>query len=110
MEFHGSDGTLYHETDWDYTQLVHGAKGPAGELKNLPIPDHIWGKARRDVVHDTYKDVFRQDLLMIGEWIDSIVNDTPTDPDFSDGLRIQKVMDAALRSAEEKRQILVDSD
>ncbi|MFT5197145.1 MAG: putative dehydrogenase [Cellvibrionaceae bacterium] len=107
MEFHGSEGTLYQETDWNNKQEVRGAKGPDGELEILPIPDHIWGKARRDVVHDTYKDVFRQDLLMIGEWIDSIVNDAPADPNFADGLRIQKVMDAALKSAEEKRQILI---
>ena len=107
MEFHGSDGTLYQETDWNETQLVRGAQGPDGELETLPIPDHIWGKARRDVVHDTYKDVFREDRLMIGEWIDGIVEDRPTDPNFADGLRIQKIMEAALKSAAEKRQVVV---
>ena len=73
----------------------------------LPIPDHVWGKARRDVVHGTYKDVFREDLLMIGEWIDAIVNDHPADPDFTEGLEVQKVMAAAIQSAEEKRQVII---
>ena len=107
MEFHGSDGTLYQETDWDSKQVVCGAQTPDGLLAELPIPDHVWGKARRDVVHGTYKDVFREDLLMIGEWIDAIVNDHPADPDFTEGLEVQKVMAAAIQSAEEKRQVII---
>ncbi len=105
MEFHGSDGTLYQETDWDALQEVRGAKGPDGTLEVLPIPDEIWRSARRDNVHNTYKDVFREDQLMIGEWIDAIVNDTTPEPSLRDGMRIQQVMDAAVRSAEARKTI-----
>lgn len=110
MEFHGADGTLYMHTDWDTVQEVRGAKAPKGKLEPLTIPDDIWGQARRDVVHDTYKDVFRQEFLMIGEWVEAIVDDTAVSPNFADGLRMQKVMAAAIRSAAEKRQILVQSN
>ena len=107
-EFHGSDGTLYSEIDWIERQIVRGAKSPDGLLEPLPLPEHVWGKARRQIVHDTYKDVFRQDLLMIGEWIDAIANDSRAEPSFADGLEIQKVMAAAIQSAEEGRRITVE--
>jgi len=107
IELHGSDGTLYSEVDWDNKQEVRGAKGPDGLLELLPLPDDVWGRVRRDVVHDTYKDVFRKELLMIGEWVSAVANDTAVSPDFSDGLAIQKLMEAALQSAAEKRQVNV---
>ena len=107
IELHGSEGTLYSQVDWDQEQIVKGAKAPHGTLELLPIPDDVWGGIRRDVVHDTYKDVFRQSLLMIGEWVTAIADDTAVTPDFSDGLSIQRLMDAAIQSAAEKRQIVI---
>lgn len=107
-EFHGSAGTLYSRIDWESVQEVQGAKSPDGKLKTLPIPDKIWGSVRRDVVHETYKDVFRKELLMIGDWVDGIVEDTAVSPNFADGARIQRVMSAAILSAQEHRRVDIE--
>src|SRR5690606_12680816 len=69
MECHGSAGTLYAFTDWDTVQEVKGAKVGEGMIHDLPIPEHIWGKSRRDTVHNTYRDLFRKENFMIGDFI-----------------------------------------
>lgn len=98
MEFHGSDGTLYNYVDWDATQQVKGAK--AGQPPQmLDVPDSIWNGIRRDTVHNTYKDVFRDQNHMTREFITAIINDHPVYPDFNEGLRVQELIDAAIQSA-----------
>lgn len=107
-EFHGAEGTLYSQIDWNTVQEVCGARAPDGKLETLPIPDTIWGSVRRDNVHETYKDVFRKELRMIGDWIDGIVENTAVSPNFDDGARIQRVMSAALLSAHEHRRVEIE--
>ncbi|MEO0565053.1 MAG: Gfo/Idh/MocA family oxidoreductase, partial [Chloroflexota bacterium] len=82
MEFHGSGGTLYSFTDWDTVQEVRGARVGEGMLHDLPMPEKIWGDARRDTVHNTYRDIFRQEGFMIRGFIDNILTGTPADPSF----------------------------
>ena len=106
MEFHGSEGTLYTVNDWDTIQKVSGAKN--GEaLKELPIPDSIWGDLRHDTVHNTYRDVFRKQGLMVGQFIDAIQASTAFLPNFHDGARIQRILDAAILSHQQERRIPV---
>jgi len=109
MEFHGSDGTLYSFTDWDKIQQVKGARVGEGMIKELPIPDHIWGDARRDTVHNTYKDMFRSEDFMIRGFINGIVNDTELIPNLHDGARIQRLISAAIQSHETGSRVVVDS-
>jgi predicted dehydrogenase len=100
MEFHGSGGTLYSTVDWDTVQEVKGVS--AGErtgAQPLPIPDDLWGSARRDTVHNTYRDIFRTQSHMAREFIDAIVEDTPVYPDFAEGARVQQLIDAAVASS-----------
>lgn len=108
MEFHGSRGTLYSFTDWDKTQRVSGAQDGEGAVHDLPIPDHIWGTARRDIVHYTYKDIFRDHDFMARGFVSAIANDTTTEPTFRDGARIQRYLQAALLSAQEGRRVEVN--
>lgn len=107
MELHGSEGTIHSYVDWDKTQTVSGARVGEGPTKPLTIPEHVWGKVRRDTVHNTYKDVFRVEGHMIGEWITAVSQNQPADPDFIAGAHIQRVIDAALESDAKKCQILV---
>jgi len=112
FEFHGDAGTLYAENDWDKTEVVRGARagGAADEtLAPLEIPARHYGAARRDSVHNTYRDLFRRELRMTGEWVDAIIDGRAVQPDFAAGLRVQRVMDAALRSAAQGRRVVVDS-
>jgi predicted dehydrogenase len=108
MEFHGAGGTLYSFTDWDRTQSVSGARVGEGAVRDLPIPDHIWGTARRDFVPDTYRDVFREQDFMARGFVSAIAEDAPVEPSFRDGARIQRYLQAALVSAREGRRVDVD--
>jgi predicted dehydrogenase len=108
MEFHGSAGTLYSFTDWNHIQRVSGAQDGEKAIHELPIPDHIWGTARRDIVHDTYKDVFRDHDFMARGFVSAIANHTRAEPSFQDGARIQRYLEAALLSARERRWVAVD--
>ena len=108
MEFHGSKGTLYSFTDWDKTQRVSGARIGEGAVRELPIPDHIWGTARREIVHDTYKDVFRDHDFMARGFVSAIAEDKSVEPSFWDGARIQRYLEAALVSAREGRRVEVN--
>lgn len=109
MEFHGSDGTLYSFTDWDKIQQVKGARVGEGMVRELPIPDHIWGNARRDTVHNTYRDMFRSEDFMIRGFINGILNDVELTPSFKQGAQIQRLLSAALRSHETERRVEVAS-
>ncbi|MEM6283297.1 MAG: Gfo/Idh/MocA family oxidoreductase [Chloroflexota bacterium] len=107
-EFHGSDGTLYTVNDWDTVQAVSGAKAGEGMLQPLPIPEEIWGNVRRDTVHNTYRDVFRENDYMARGWINDILNDTVSSPSFADGTYIQRMIVACQLSATEGRRVSMD--
>jgi predicted dehydrogenase len=109
MEFHGSDGTLYNFIDWDRIQQVKGARVGEGMIRELPIPEHIWGTARRDTVHNTYRDMFRSEDFMIRGFINGIINDREISPNFEQGARIQRLLSAALKSHETQRRIEVET-
>ncbi len=98
MEFHGSGGTLYCHIDWDTIQQVSGARQGEGAVRPLTIPDHIWGNVRRDTVHNTYKDIFRENDFMARGFISAIIENQPIHPDFQDGASIQKIIEAAQTS------------
>jgi predicted dehydrogenase len=108
MEFYGSDGTLYSFTDWDKIQVVKGARVGEGMIKELPIPDDIWGTARREVVMDTYKDVFGKHDFMARGWITAIIEDTEPEPAFAEALHVQKVIAACQLSAKEGRRVFIN--
>ena len=109
MEFHGSDGTLYSFTDWDKIQQVKGARTGEGMVRELPIPEHIWGDARRDTVHHTYKDMFRSEDFMIRGFINGILNNTDLVPNLKNGARIQRLISAAVTSHQTSHRVVVES-
>ena len=100
LEIHGDRGTIYATCDWDRVQRVDGLRrGDTNGRQPLPIPDEIWGDVRRDVVHDTYRDVFRTTDAMTRGWISAIAAGEKAYPNFDDGLAVQRVLDAAVASA-----------
>ena len=101
LEVHGDAGTIYDVCDWDTVQEVRGVRrGEPGPATVLPIPDDIWDGVRRDSVHDTYRDVFRGTEAMTRGWITAIAEQRHVRPDFADGLAVQRVVDAAVASAD----------
>lgn len=109
MEFHGSAGTLYNFIDWDKIQQVKGARVGEGMIRELPIPERVWGNARRDTVHNTYRDIFRSENFMIRGFIDGIIKDRDLQPNFHHGARVQRLLSAALRSHETERRVELQS-
>ncbi len=101
LEIHGDAGTIYANCDWDTVQEVRGMKrGDRDGPQPLPIPDEIWNGVRRDTVHNTYRDVFRTTDAMTRGWISAIADGRPVEPSFTEGLAVQRVLDAAAQSAE----------
>lgn len=105
FDVHGSEGTVYAVNDWNDLQQVRGAR--AGEpIHDLPIPDEIWGDVRRDVVHDTYRDVFRSTDVLARGWVSAIREGrTDIEPSFDDGAAAQRVVAACQISAAEGRRV-----
>jgi predicted dehydrogenase len=104
LDLHGADGTIYAYNDWSNVQEVRGLRSnEPGPAPVLEIPDDIWGGARRDRVHDTYRDVFRVNRSMIGDWIDAVRDGRPVAgplvPDLAEGARVQHLLELAAQSA-----------
>jgi predicted dehydrogenase len=100
LEIHGDQGTIHASCDWDAVQQVRGLRlGEVGPVKVLPIPDDLWAGARRDTVHNTYRDIFRDTEVMTRGWIQAIIERRPIEPSFREGLAVQRVLDAAVESA-----------
>ena len=64
-----------------------------------PASPHANLGVRRDTVHNTYRDVFRETDSMTRGWITAIQEGRPARPDFADGLAVQRVLDAAVESS-----------
>ena len=72
--------------------------------KVLEIPDRVLANECWDDVASACAD------RIVGEFIGAVVEGRSASPDFADGLRVQKVMDAALASAETRQWVeLADS-
>jgi predicted dehydrogenase len=107
LDLHGSAGTLHALNDWNDRQEVRGA-AVGDVIAPMPIPDDIWDGARRDTVHNTYRDVFRgQDVLTRG-WLSAIRDGASVEPDFDDGAAVQRVIDACIVSAADGRRVPLD--
>ena len=106
FDLFGSEGTLYALNDWNDIQHVRGARD-GGTITELPIPDDIWGDARRDDVHDTYRDVYRTTDVLTRGWVSAILDGTPVEPDFDAGATVQRLIAACQLSAAEHRRVVV---
>jgi predicted dehydrogenase len=108
MDFHGSAGSLHVLNDWITTQRVVGSREGEQEMRELPIPDALFGDARRDTVHNTYKDVFREQDNMTRGFVTAVARREKASPDFADGLAVQRVLDAVSRSGREGRRVAIE--
>jgi predicted dehydrogenase len=117
-ELHGSDGTLHVVCDWDRTERVEGVRaggesgpiagGAAGRgLAELPIPDRLYAGLRRGTVQETYKDTFHERDNMARGFVTAIASGSAAGPTFRDAWAVQRIVDAAGRSAREGRRVTI---
>jgi predicted dehydrogenase len=107
LDLHGSGGTLRAMSDWLTVQRVDGCRADETEPHEMPIPDRLFGNARRDTVHNTYRDTFREQDNMTRGFVTAIAHGEKTSPDFADGLAVQRVLDASAISAREGRRVRI---
>jgi predicted dehydrogenase len=103
VELNGSAASFSFTTG-TWNELQYGKTGGPG-LKPLPVPREFWtwpGSPRDPSAGDPLV-TFRYDQAW--EFIDAIRGNRPCVPSFHDGLRMQAVIDAALRSAETRQWI-----
>lgn len=116
-ELHGSEGTLHVTCDWDNVERVEGVRIQGAEvdrnaerprLAELPIPDRLYEGLRRGSVHETYKDTFRERDNMARGFVTAIAEGSVAVPSFRDAWRVQRIVDAAGRSAREGRRVTIE--
>jgi predicted dehydrogenase len=96
VEINGSDATLVYALERPHELLI-GRRD--GRLESVAVPEallKIPGSTRNPHAGDPLQG-FRYDQAF--EFVQAILDHRPASPDFSDGSRVQAVMDAALRSA-----------
>jgi predicted dehydrogenase len=104
--------------DWNRTEELRGAHVEPGDeavrggtgrpLEVLPIPDRFYEGLRRDTVHNTYKDTFRERDSMARGFVTAIATGGTAVPSFRDAWRVQRIVDAAGRSAREGRRVTIE--
>jgi predicted dehydrogenase len=73
---------------------VRAASAPEGRFADLPIPEHIWG----DVPRNENTEVFNRMPAGDRYFIDCILHNRPVMPNLWDGVAVQEVIEAAIRS------------
>ena len=105
-EVNGPGGTLAYSTQRP-NELLIGRKG-SPDLERIAVPREfvVWPGSPRDPDEGDPLTTFRYDQDF--EFIDAIVNGRACRPSFKEGVMTQLVMDAAVRSNEERTWVDVD--
>lgn len=105
-EVNGSEGTLVYELIHPH-RLLGARRG--GALEPMPVPPELrtWSGRPLEAGVDPLQ-AFRWDQN--AEFIAAIREQRPCVPSFHDGVRVQEVMDAIVRSAAEGRAVEVQRD
>lgn len=98
VEVNGPDGTIIYELSTPHRLLIASAGSP---LEQVDVPDSylLWPGQRVEPGVDPLQ-AFR--WAQNAEFIDAIREQRPCVPSFHDGVRVQAVMDAIVRSATDR--------
>jgi predicted dehydrogenase len=107
VEINGSEQSFVFVTgQWDRLQTGR-AGGPGLETLEVPREFWSWPGSRRDPAVGDPLVTFRYDQAW--EFVDAIRSGRPCVPSFHDGARAQAVMDAAVRSAETRQWVTLET-
>jgi predicted dehydrogenase len=108
VELNGSEGTIVYTTQKPL-ELMMGKRGDADLSNNrIPAAYHVWPGSPRDPDAGDPLATFRYDQDF--EFIDAIVNRRPCQPSLEAGVRVQAVMDTAVKSSQERRWLDVPQE
>ena len=109
ISLHGSEGSLLFQDDWGAGDAATGRITAMRRNEQVPsqvrIPDRIVGDFLK--TPDFYTPVRSCFARMAAEFIQAIRENRPAVPNFQDGFRVQKVMEAVLKSSAEEKWIAV---
>ena len=96
---HGESGTLEVNCRFGGGYTVRGARHDEKHIKTLPIPEHILGDIdpNSSFLDQQYR-IFTERAVGDRLFIDAIVEDRAVSPNFNDGLKVQKVIDAVIEA------------
>lgn len=107
VELNGSQASAVFFTGrWNELQMGR-AGGPGLEVVPVPREFWTWPGSPRDPGAGDPLVTFRYDQAF--EFVDAIRNQRPCVPSFHDGVRVQVVMDAAVRSAETRQWVELEA-
>lgn len=108
---HGSEGSLVFQDDWGAPDAMTGRILAMRKGDQVPsavaIPVRVTGEFLD--APDYFTPVRSCFAQMTREFVSAIREKRPAEPSFHDGLRVQEVIDAVLRSAQEERWVTVGS-
>jgi predicted dehydrogenase len=106
---YGREGALVFHDDWGESDAhlgrLYAIRRNDHEPTVVPIPERLTGEYLD--MPDYYTPLRGCFSRMTREFVNAIREDRPAAPNFYDGLRVQRVIDAVLRSAEEERWVPV---
>jgi len=108
-EFCGTGGTLILNLDHDnWVNALHVSRPGDPEPEPVPIPDWAQGRIPRDASTTEKRQIARQAFLedhpsLVRAFLDAVLAGEDAPPAFADGHSTQRVMDAVIQSAREKR-------
>jgi predicted dehydrogenase len=107
LDLHGSGGTLRAWTDWESICEITAARAEDSAFHLVEIPELVQGGKPRTDLQQVYKETFRKQGRMTGDFIRAVRSGSPAQPDFAAGTRVQRILDAALLSAREGRRVAI---
>ena len=88
---------------------IRGAQQDEKELQVLSVPEELWnGINREQPLIAQVMEAFCKQPIGNRQFIDAILDDQPVSPNFYDGLKVQEVIDAAIKSHEQGVWVAID--
>ena len=99
---HGEGGTLEVDVALMGTEagaVLRGARHDGDRFETLPVPDDLWGDVdRSDFLSSLFPGLFLKQSIGDRLFIDAILEGRQVSPSFTDGMKAQEVMEAAIES------------
>ena len=99
MILHGDAGTLEVDCAYGRGFEVRGGRQDENGIRTIPTPAHILkGVDVNRPLIDQAAHIITEQRLGLHLFFDAILDGKPASPDFSEGLKVQEVVDAAIES------------